>query len=185
MSHSRPAALLSTCLHSVSMVACGSQSSAPPTLLVVTPNPALTAPPLPAFHAPCHAPPETGKAVSHMVFSGPCTLTETAAVRCIHQRYDSYVFFHRKLPRGWVFDVSITVEYYNHPDTYTQLTQVYLQVTKGQTVDAWGNNLATATVTTGERSLILQPTLAPGYAGTVQVDPETIGGTLVCRPPRS
>jgi hypothetical protein len=116
-----------------------------------------------------------------VVFSGPCNVTETAAVRCERQADDFYVDIHRKFTGGWRFDVDINVEYYSGPDTYTNLTNVYIQVSKGQTIDAWGQHLASATVTQGEHSLIMPVTKAPGYAGVVQVEPETVSGTFVCQ----
>jgi hypothetical protein len=177
---SRAASLLITGVLCVAIGGCGASSSATPTLLVVTPNPNITAAPLPRFHAPCQAPKETGKVVSRMVFAGPCALTETKPVRCIHKLDDFYAYIHRNLKHGWHFDVTINIEYYTHPDTYTKLTQLYIQLSKGDTVDAWGQDQATATVTAHEASLVLVPTNAPGYAGTIQVQSEIVSGTLVC-----
>jgi hypothetical protein len=178
---SRALVPVSACLLCVSLVACGSASGTQPKLLVITPNPSITAPPLPRFNAPCDAPPESGKPRSHVVFSGPCHFTETAAVRCIRQGDDFYIYIHRKFAHGWTFDANLNVEHYSGPDTYTNLTDVYIQLSKGESVDAWGQHQATATVTEGEHSLILQLTTAPGYAGTLQVEPELMSGTFVCR----
>jgi hypothetical protein len=134
----------------LSLAACGSSEGAQPTLLVSTPNPRVTPLPTAIGNLNCRPLPQPGPVKSHLTFAGPCSFTQTTAVRCVRKGDDFYAYIERKLPGKARLFTTINVEYYTKPGTYPGLTQVYVEVSSGPNIYSWANRTATATVPSGE-----------------------------------
>ncbi len=170
------------CCVSVLLAGCGSGGQAQPKLLVITPNAQAKAPILAlAPSVNCRPAAEHGPAYSRLAFVGPCAFTETARLQCVQRIDDYYAYVYRKLPQGWSLYTTINIEYYTRPDTYKQLTEIYVEVTKGLATYAWGQRLGTATVSPGGLRLTLPFTNLAPWPGTLSTQMEQIGGYLTCR----
>lgn len=102
-------------------------------------------------------------------------------MRCIKRADDFYVYIHRKLTGGVDLNITINIEYYSRPDTYTELTEVYMQISQGLNIYSWGLQTATATVGPGERTLTLQPASLAPWPGTLAMGTESVSGMVTCK----
>jgi hypothetical protein len=176
----RVAALLSVVLALVT--ACSGGSSRPPASAPSTSlEPLPTTSPLPL---PCPVPDDAGSTGSKLVFTGACPFAAPALVPCPNNRQnvdDYYIRFTRKMSRELTIYVSMNVERYHGPGTYSGTTAIIVEIPSGTTIYEWSTSTGSVTVdSNGTSGSIPRTPLGPAI-GTPTTGTEYVEGTFTCQ----
>jgi len=119
---------------------------------------------------------------SSLVLTGPCSSTEKGLARCVKRIDDFYVYLAHDLPGQGRFILTVNVENYHGPGTYsTGGAELYLEVTRNGQFSYWSVRHAPVYVDESTPPHVhIDKALLAAQAGTPATGTEKLSGTVTC-----
>lgn len=146
-------------------------------------NPVPTAP----ATAPSSPEPIPTAGSSTVTITGEVVLETTQDFSCSYAIDDFFVRGRMGAFKGVPMYMSINVEFYKRPGTYTKRTQLLVRriSERGDFYASWYEGMATATILPNSGGVDLVPVTVPPEPGTQSTRPIRVGGHFACSAPAS